>query len=182
MARRILHIEPTDAQWVIIDSLDDPAIQVHTDSINNEPNILRATEVVDDIVTIFTIDPDGYIIAQEALDGCGRGWTAYNEKGEVNECFYEHLTTPESFVTHVELVEITTNKNDGDCGGAIYAHATVPTAVTLHTRRLIQDLAITALAEVVATPTITDREEWIVTTEGCDFQLNYRVVEKNQNF
>lgn len=180
MARRILHIEPTDAQWTIIDFLDNPAIQIHTDPINNEPGILRVTEIVDDVVTVFTIDLDGYVIAQEVLNVYGDGWTAYNEEGEVNERFYEHLAAPESFVTHVELEEITTNKNDGDRRGVIHAQAIVPTAVTLHTRRLIQDLAITALAEVVATPSITDPEKWIVTTEGRDFQLNYRVVEKNQ--
>lgn len=178
MARRIFHIEPTDAQWVVIDFLHNPAIQIHTDSINNESGILRVTEIVDDVVSVFTIDPDGYVIAQEVLNGCDDGWTAYDEEGEVNEHFYEYLAAPECFVTHVELVEITTSKKDGDGGGAVHAQATVPTAVTLHTRRFIQDLAITALAEVVDTPTITDPEKWIVTTEGRDFQLNYRVVEK----
>lgn len=84
MARRIIHIEPTDEQWATINYIyagHTPFLAQITDS-NGEPNgSLYAELIVDDhTVRLYTIAPDGELTYEE-LEGLNQGWTKYDEDG-----------------------------------------------------------------------------------------------------
>lgn len=84
MARRIIHIEPTDAQWDAIDYIyqgGTPFLAHVTDEHREPTGSLYAERVEDDnIVQLFEIAPDGNYTYQE-LNGLNRGWTKYDEEG-----------------------------------------------------------------------------------------------------
>lgn len=84
MARRVIHIEPTDEQWAAIDYIYQgytPFVAQVTDGHGEPTGSLWAERVVDDsIVQLFTICPDGSY-AYEELEGLNQGWTRYDEGG-----------------------------------------------------------------------------------------------------
>lgn len=176
MARRILHIEPTDAQWRAIDSLHNPFIQVEGESTDDGPVLLRVTEIIDDFeVAVSTIDPDGDIVTREVLNGYHQGWTAYDIEDEVDETFYERLHNPTNFATEVRLDEIGA---DGEYANVLQVQSTLTESTDTMTHRQIQDRAMEVLGELITDPVIVDEENWIVRAGGRDFRLSYRTVEK----
>ena len=85
MARRIIHIEPTEEQWAAIDYIyqgHTPFVARVTGDDGEPTGSLWAERVVDDsIVQLFTIDPDGSY-SYEELEGLNQGWTRYDQSGD----------------------------------------------------------------------------------------------------
>lgn len=85
MARRIIHIELTDAQWAAIDYIyqgGTPFLAHVTDEHREPTGSLYAERVEDDdLVQLFEIAPDGSYTYQE-LNDLGGGWTKYDQDGE----------------------------------------------------------------------------------------------------
>lgn len=73
--KRVIHIEPTDAQWRTIDSID-----------NNNPYVAPAGNghlflyyVEDDHkVELYNIAPDGDFTYESLVDGFHHGWTSFD--------------------------------------------------------------------------------------------------------
>lgn len=89
MARRIIHIEPTEEQWLTIDeiygSLGAPFIAAVTDEQGEPTGDLWAVRIVDDFeVRLYTIRFDGSCVYEE-LEGLNLGWTRYDEGGGLIE-------------------------------------------------------------------------------------------------
>ncbi len=89
MARRIIHIEPTEEQWLVIDEIygssGTPFIAAVTDEQGEPTGDLWAERIVDDFeVRLYTIRPDSSCVYEE-LEGLNRGWTRYDEGGGLIE-------------------------------------------------------------------------------------------------
>lgn len=75
-ARVIPAIEPTEAQWRVLDSLRDPYVK------QAENGVLQAYEIKDDNhVALYTVQPDGAYLVETLLDGLGYGWTTLDSEG-----------------------------------------------------------------------------------------------------
>ena len=89
MARRIIHIEPTDAQWEVLDGIYDRGTMFVANDTGrgSEPtSVLWAELIVDDSeVRLYRIEPDGSFTYEE-LEGLNHGWTKYDQDGnEIEE-------------------------------------------------------------------------------------------------
>ncbi len=84
MARRIIHIEPTDEQWAALDEIYagcTPFVALITDEHGEPTGDLWAERVVDDSeVRLYTIRPDGSYTYEE-LEALHHGWTWYDAAG-----------------------------------------------------------------------------------------------------
>lgn len=84
MARRIIHIEPTEEQWEVLDELyglGTRFVASDTDE-HGEPNGTLWAEVVEDdhTVRLYRVAPDGSYTYEE-LEGLNQGWTRYDADG-----------------------------------------------------------------------------------------------------
>ncbi|MBL3698994.1 hypothetical protein [Leucobacter luti] len=84
MARRIIHIEPTDAQWETIDELTAPGtafVANQTDEQGEPTGELWLERTIDDRqVRLYSIAADGSFTYEE-LEGLGYGWRQFDEHG-----------------------------------------------------------------------------------------------------
>lgn len=81
MTRRIIHIEPTEQQWAVIDELSGQSPVVTA----GEDGAVVLTKIIDDQdVLIYDIAPNGSYTYEE-LEDFDCGWTQYNPDGEVIE-------------------------------------------------------------------------------------------------
>lgn len=93
MTRRIIQIEPTDSQWVVIDELFGlaaPFVAAVTDEHGAPTGKLWVERIVDDSeVRLYTVQPDGSYVYDERsgggaprLDAQRRSWNAIEKNGD----------------------------------------------------------------------------------------------------
>jgi hypothetical protein len=77
-ARRVIHIEPTEAQWLVIDAVDghNPYI---APSENGSLFLYRVED--DNLVELYNIEPNGDYTYESLVDGFHRGWTSFDSDG-----------------------------------------------------------------------------------------------------
>jgi len=72
-ARRVIHIEPTNEQWLTIDLLvSNPRL-----TANDNGNISLYRIVDDALVELYDIEPNG-AYTYESLQGFHQGWTTFD--------------------------------------------------------------------------------------------------------
>jgi len=81
---RIIHVEPTDKQWEVIDSLFNPHVGIHSGQT------ISAYEVIEDNqVSSYLIHPDGTYVRESLENGFHNGWTSFDHHGNKIDQFHD---------------------------------------------------------------------------------------------